>query len=242
MDAGNAGAVRLGSAAMCRPTFPLPLAALALGLLAGSLPPGSAIAQMSPTSPRGAPFAPNVQQNNRPPPAALPGLVGRQAPQPIPGDPTRTLSPNGALFDAINRGDLAAAREAVARGADLGARNVLGLTPLDAAVDQGRNEIMFYLLSVRGAAYGSRGGPVDDGAPVRPSRQPREPRQVRREPAPAPEPRSAAPARPAPAQNPRLWANDGGSANPDRGFLGFDAGRSGSAPAGDARRGRAGGG
>src|SRR5918993_2131344 len=87
----------------------------------------------------------------RPPPAALPGLQGRRAPEPIPGDPNQSLPPNAALFDAINRGDLPAAREAVARGAETEARNVLGLTPADAAVDQGRTEIMFYLLSVRGA-------------------------------------------------------------------------------------------
>ena len=43
----------------------------------------------------------------------------------------------------------------MARGADLDARNVLGLTPTDAAVDQGRTEIMFFLLSVRG---GTRSG------------------------------------------------------------------------------------
>ena len=68
----------------------------------------------------------------RPPPPALPGLQNRRAPEPIPADPTQVLSPNAALFDAINRGDLPAARDAVARGADLESRNVLGLTPTDA--------------------------------------------------------------------------------------------------------------
>src|SRR5687767_6115211 len=96
----------------------------------------------------GTPLRPNTPPgggpDRRPPPAALPGLVGRQAPAPIPGDPTLSLSPNAALFDAISRGDLPAARDAVTRGADLNARNVLGLTPIDAAVDQGRNEIAFF--------------------------------------------------------------------------------------------------
>jgi hypothetical protein len=133
------------------------------------------------------------------------------------------LSPNAALFDAINRGDLPAARDAVARGADLESRNVLGLTPTDAAVDQGRNEIMFYLLSVRGGTRVS--GPPEDApaAPAKPGGK-----------------RGAAPAGPRPAageidrslpmpaptvRNPRLWAGDGGAAIPDLGFLGFDAGR-----------------
>ncbi|MBP0466644.1 ankyrin repeat domain-containing protein, partial [Roseomonas sp. PWR1] len=88
------------------------------------------------------------------PPAALPGLAARRAPEPIPGDPNANLSPTAALFDAINRGDMAAARDAVNRGANLEERNVLGLTPVDAAVDQGRNEILFYLLSARATARG----------------------------------------------------------------------------------------
>ena len=51
----------------------------------------------------------------RPPPPALPGLQNRRAPDPIPADPTQVLSPNAALFDAINRGDLPAARDAASR-------------------------------------------------------------------------------------------------------------------------------
>src|SRR5687767_8945961 len=61
----------------------------------------------------------------RPPPPALPGLQNRQALEPIPADPNQSLAPNAALFDAINRGDLPAARDAVARGADPESRNVL---------------------------------------------------------------------------------------------------------------------
>lgn len=164
----------------------------------------------------------------RPPPAALPGLQGRRAPEPIPGDPTQSLSPNGALFDAINRGDLAAARDAVARGADTEARNVLGLTPVDAAVDQGRTEIMFYLLSVRGASRGA--GPPPSEAEQRPAASPRPRRNAGRggaEPPLRPAPVEA----PTPVRGARLWANDGGAPNPAIGFLGFDAGRpAGAAP------------
>ena len=66
------------------------------------------------------------------------------------------MSPNDALFDAINRGDLAAAKDAVNRGAQLDAHNVLGQTPTDAAIDLSRNDITFLLLSLRGAVSSSR--------------------------------------------------------------------------------------
>ncbi len=170
-------------------------------------PPSIALAQ-SPVEPR--PPAPTLA-----PAPALPGLAARRAPAPIQADPNANLSPNAALFDAVNRGDLAAARDAVARGANLEARNALGLTALDAAVDQGRNEIAFYLLSARDLSRGPAAapGPASLGAPP---------------PAARPEPRrSAAAAPPAPAvpRNARLWANDGGSPRPEIGFLGFDAGR-----------------
>jgi hypothetical protein len=61
------------------------------------------------------------------------------------------MSPNDALFDAINRGDVADARDAINRGAELSARNVLGLAPIDLSVDLGRNDITLLLLSMRGA-------------------------------------------------------------------------------------------
>jgi hypothetical protein len=166
---------------------------------------------------------------NRPPPPALPGLQYRRAPEPIPADPGQNLGPNAALFDAINRGDLVAAREAVGRGADIGARNVLGLSPIDAAVDQGRSNILFFLLSVRGSS-GSQGAPPPPAEPVTPVAAPRPaPRRNATPPAPAAERQV-----PNPVQrvaNPRLWAGDGGSPNPAIGFLGFDAGRpAGAAP------------
>mgnify|MGYP000560104288 CR=1 FL=1 len=200
--------------------------AIALGAAAAllgwtALPVPEAAAQMLRNS------APRTEQSPavRPPPPALPGLQGRRAPEPIPGDPTQSLSPNEALFDAINRGDLPASREAVARGADTEARNVLGLTPVDAAVDQGRTEIMFYLLSVRGASRAAPPPPAEAqqraAARQAPSR-----RDARRGGSTESEPPRAAPAEaPAPVRSARLWANDGGSPNPAVGFLGFDAGR-----------------
>lgn len=171
-----------------------------------------------------------------PPPTALPGLQGRpSASEPIPAGPNvANLSPNAALFDAINRGDLPAARDAVGRGADLESRNVLGLTPLDAAIDQGRNEIYFFLVSARG---GTRSAPGDANlTPQQRAARERQARgeaervareQVRQAAAAAGAGRGAAP-QPA---NPRLFANDGGAPVADYGFLGFDAGRGGAARA-----------
>ncbi|MBW8271059.1 ankyrin repeat domain-containing protein [Caldovatus aquaticus] len=231
----------------------LPLAAGA-GLLAvvSVTTGGSALAQ----SP-GQPLRPNApaEGDRRPPPPALPGLAGRRAPEPIPADPARAqaLSPNEALFDAIARGDLAAARDAVARGADLNARNVLGLTPLDAAVDQRRDEIAFFLLSARG---GSARGPAGPPPPEAGAPSPQDRRgaaDARRGGAPRAQPVLASQRTPGrappviaegqarePAQ-PRLFAGDGGTPVPEIGFLGFDAGRPpgsvAAPPAAGARRG-----
>ncbi len=178
--------------------------------------PGAAAAQFVPQN------TPGARAQGAAP--ALPGLAARRPPAPIPGEPNANLSPNAALFDAVNRGDLAAARDAVARGANLEARNALGLTALDAAVDQGRHDIAFYLLSARDLSRGPAPAPAATarlGAPP---------------PAMRPGPRraaTAAPAAPAAPRAARLWAGDGGSPRPEIGFLGFDAGR----PAGGPPRG-----
>jgi hypothetical protein len=217
------------------PALLFPLAVLA----SFALLPANAQAQRysggRPGQALGAPSG-TIDTSRRPPPTALPGLTARGTIEPIPADPNANLAPTPALFDAINRGDLYAARDAVARGADPDATNVLGLTPLDAAVDQGRNEIMFFLLSVRGAR--PVGGPSEETrsafrsqpavpqAPTRPGRPARTPVDASSSVA---APRLPAPALPA---SPRLWAGDGGAARPEIGFLGFDAGRpAGSGPA-----------
>ncbi|MXV44802.1 ankyrin repeat domain-containing protein [Saccharibacter sp. 17.LH.SD] len=80
------------------------------------------------------------------PPSALPGADADDSDS---GHSRMDVNPTAALFDAINRGSLVAAKEALNRGADLEARNVLEQTPLDLAIDLGRNDIMFLLLSLR---------------------------------------------------------------------------------------------
>lgn len=225
---------RPSSSSLPAPLLAMLLAGPVLATLAGPAP-AQGIGRSAP-APAGAPAV-------RPPPPALPGLAGRRAPEPIPAEtPSASLSPNAALFDAITRGDLPAAREAMARGADLNSRNQLGLTPVDAAVDQGRNEIVFYLLSARGSAgSGPTFAPTEPAPPPAATRRGRAGREAPLSSAAVPETGEDAPARPSgPLSEPprrgagaaapvalraRLFAGDGGSPRPEIGFLGFDAGR-----------------
>lgn len=156
------------------------------------------------------------------PPPALPG--SRAEPmavvpaQKVPGD----MPPTEALFDAVNRGDLPGARDAISRGADLQATNVLGLTPLELSVDLGRNEISFLLLSLRGGAGYSAGQTAD--APAAPKPPVRAERAAAAQAERARRSQVAArPATDAPPQAPRLFSGNGGTPNPQAGFLGFDA-------------------
>lgn len=169
--------------------------------------------------------------------------VGRPAPPAIPGAQSRPesvapadrsaadLPPTEALFDAINRGDLATSKDALARGADIEGRNLLGLTPLELSVDLGRNDISFLLLSMRGSDGGSlRARSAQAATPVpvvKPSR--RKPHGAPASDTDQPDftapqsPGIAARAPAAPArQAPSLFAGNGGMPQPEAGFLGFD--------------------
>jgi hypothetical protein len=132
------------------------------------------------------------------------------------------MSPTDELFDAINRGDLSAAQDAVGRGADLNGHNVLGMTPIQLSVDLGRNDITFLLLSAGGGA-----APTSQTAagPAQMLGKGGGNRKVTRvaEHRPAHAVREAA--APAPMQTPRLFAGNGGAPRPSAGFLGFDPGR-----------------
>ena len=84
------------------------------------------------------------------PPPAIPGAQPDENAAVAPADRVAAeMSPNDALFDAITRGDLAAAKDALNRGAQLDSHNVLGQTPTDASIDLDRNDITFLLLSMR---------------------------------------------------------------------------------------------
>lgn len=176
------------------------------------------------------------------PDAALPRPVPR--PVGIPGSqvdhdtvapadrPASEMRPTEALFDAINRGDITAARDAINRGADLHGHSILGFTPVELSVDLGRKDITFLLLSLRGMDGGSErasraraaGGPA-----ATPQSEAQQARAAKLEAQRAEAARRAA-ARVAPTpgpvtqQNPRLFAGDGGAPVPDAGFLGFGGG------------------
>lgn len=159
--------------------------------------------------------------NKTPPPRALPGARtdgGSAAPV---ERGQADMKPNDALFDAINRGDVASVREAIGRGADPDARNILDLTPIDLAVDLGRNDITFLLLALRGG--GSAGAAATSTARA-PGAQAVAARSTERRPAAARPVVAASAATSAPR---RLnTAADGGVAAPQAGFLGFNGGTS----------------
>lgn len=210
------------------------LAPLTIGLLAGATPvqaqsnaTGGLLGAGSSTSSGG-----GGQPSVTPAPRRAPALPGTRTERMDPTPPDRLpseMAPTEALFDAINRGDMVAARDAISRGAELNGRNILGLTPIDLSVDLGRTDITFLLLSLRGSDYGGvRASPAGPGKTAQ-----AEPKSVKNaEPKPIKNTASkATPAKapnqisPPPPANPKLFANDGGAPVPNSGFLGFGAQR-----------------
>lgn len=173
------------------------------------------------------------------PPPALPGAVSNRD-RVAPSNGTVIADPNAALFDAINRGDIASARDALDRGAELESHNILGMTPLDLSVDLGRNDITFLLLSLRNGdlPLGARArgqtatttqagntAPTAKTTPGTKAAPGAKPTLASTRPAahaPATPPvKQATQIVPAAPLTPRLFANDGGTPNPGAGFLGF---------------------
>jgi hypothetical protein len=154
------------------------------------------------------------------PPPALPGAESNGSAAPASRSPS-DMEPTEALFDAINRGDAAGARDAIGRGADLHGQNVLGLTPLELAVDLGRNDIAFILLSMRGADD-DRSRPQTAVKTAAGKAAPKPSQTKRSQQTAARSPAKVAASAPAPAQTARLFSGDGGAPNPNAGFLGFD--------------------
>ncbi len=179
----------------------------------------------------GAPTPPKNPYIAHPPPVAVPGARPRTDSVAPADRAAADLPPTEALFDAINRGDIVTARDAISRGADLDGTNVLGVTPLELSVDLGRNDISFLLLSLRGASGSRSAGPQsaqDDDAPLTPAQKRKaeaEARAQSREQARAQTVaarQQASAARVSSAQAPVLFAGNGGAAVPSAGFLGFD--------------------
>jgi hypothetical protein len=174
------------------------------------------------TGPIGVGPGPQVKPPQAEPPA-LPGAASH-GDRVAPSTGTIITDPNAALFDAINRGDIASAHDALDRGADLEAHNVLDMTPLDLSVDLGRNDITFLLLSLRNgdsppgnrAPTGSaQAAPGSKLVPTGTTPAAARTRAAARTP-------PASPAKPVAPATPRLFAGDGGTPNPTAGFLGFD--------------------
>lgn len=121
--------------------------------------PSSEPAPISPlSSPQNQPQQnPDDDKDKKPaPPAALPGAMSATDAAPATMS-AKDMDPNTALFDAVNRGDIEGAKDALNRGADLTATNALGQTPIDMSIDLDRHAITFLLLSMRqgGAATGA---------------------------------------------------------------------------------------
>ncbi|MBV9654368.1 MAG: ankyrin repeat domain-containing protein [Acetobacteraceae bacterium] len=200
------------------------VAVLGLGILAAGLAASDAHAQIMAGPGMGRSVARSTagQDGHRAqPPAALPGAsVDKEMVAP-PDRPPSEMQPNEALFDAINRGDIASARDAINRGAELDAKNVLGMTPLELSVDLGRRDISFLLLSMRGGGGGVAAPPsAKEAAAAPPKGKQGKPVRAERKPV-TPPTRNAAEPSSAPPRTPRLFAGDGGAPVPDAGFLGF---------------------
>lgn len=160
---------------------------------------------------------PNIRQAA---PPALPGARSTQEtvapPQRLPTD----MQPTDALFDAINRGDIAAAREAIGRGANLRAHNILGLTPIDLSVDLSRTDITFLLLSMRGAAQSPSASDANAGARTATGGRAAPPPPPARAARPMTAPRPSVAMRQVP--RPSVLASESpGTPRPSVGFLGF---------------------
>jgi len=206
------------------------LATLAAAMLVGGLLSPSAWAQagLMPNAPVG---TGNIATGRRsgsapekpaiPAPDAIPGSKPRQSAAPA-TRPLTDMAPNDALFDAINRGDIASARDSLNRGADLNAVNILGLTPMELSVDLGRNDISFLLLSMRGedSGRGSRsvGRTAAEATPAKTVAAIKQPVIAKQSVAGKPVPVATKP-----VAAPKLFANDGGAPLPSAGFLGFDS-------------------
>lgn len=183
-------------------------ACLALASPAGAQSAGDLGSQVRPVAPTAKLAGPEA------PPPSLPGSRAEATAVAPASRPALDMPPTEALFDAINRGDLAAAKDAINRGANVNGRNVLGLTPIDLAVDLGRNEITFVLLSLRGSDGANHAGPPVTAASASPAAAPRTV-AMRRPARPAPVTQPVAP------QAPQLFAGNGGTPDPQAGFLGF---------------------
>ncbi len=187
---------------------------------------GAALAQQVPTSSVGSTgFSPPVHGGG----AAAPRRP--QEPPGLPGTATKPgetaagvqtdLAPTEALFDAINRGDVTEARDAVSRGADINGQNALGMTPVDLSIDLSRNDITFLLLSMRGQDGGASTGDGAKSAGVVGKTAPSSKFAAVRTARPRAVQATIVARRAVIAAAPARYAGSGGAPIPQAGFLGF---------------------
>ncbi len=100
------------------------------------------------------------------PPTASPAQ-GDLVPAPAPAavDPDRALMFDATrdLFTAVSANDLEGVQGAISAGADLEARNIWGMTPIDVAVDRSYYDIAHYLLSIRNQGASDARSPTGPG-------------------------------------------------------------------------------
>ena len=190
------------------------LSLLCAALLTCAAP--AAMAQLSAGAPGAQSQSKKEADTPEPPPPAIPGAEPSLDLVAPPSKPSAEMNPNDALFDSISRGDLAAARDAVNRGADLNAHNVLGQSPLDSSIDLNRSDITFLLMSLRPSSTtpgGSEDGQAD--AQGQPAPAARTVKQAKTKPI-----RARRTVQTASVSAPQR-SSDGGTPNPAAGFLGF---------------------
>ena len=178
--------------------------------------------------------APTLANKHQAPGSALPGAESSADEVAKPDKPVADMEPTAALFDAINRGDIATARDAINRGADLNGRNILGMGPTELSIDLGRKDITFLLLSLRGAV-GVSAQPSATSAtaavpPAGTATRRTAAAQAVAKPVPAPRQTATATAAarrdpvvpaPSPARQFATSGSGGGTPIPQMGFLGF---------------------
>jgi hypothetical protein len=167
---------------------------------------------------------PHTAQPYKAPPPLPPALPGAQSSpsQAAPADKLPAdMSPNDALFDAVERGDISAARDALNRGADVNAQNSLHLTPLDESIDLGRKDIAFLLLSSRDGSISAAAETAALAAKAT-GKTASKTRVVKtRAERVAVEAKTTATVHPTVPQNAPLFAGNTGTPVPQAGFLGF---------------------
>jgi len=162
------------------------------------------------------------QPQARTPDVAPPALPGAGMAAPLPAGPVLskpgTGDPNAELFTAIDKGDDTGAQDALSRGADLNAQNQFGETPLDLSIALNRTSITFLLLQTRNELN-------EQGGPAQPLGQPWLLHNATSSASKPVKPKNKHVTYPAPEQvraQPRVsLPTNGGTADPQAGFLGF---------------------